>query len=107
MSNYNIRLKTPVSYYGGKQKLASMIVPLIPRHNLYCEPFIGGAAVFFAKRPSEIEVINDTNKELMNFYRTVKNDFVSLEREIRIVYIAGIFTARPMLSIIIQTCFQN
>jgi DNA adenine methylase len=29
-------------------------------------------------------VINDVNSELINFYRQVKNDFVSLEKEIRI-----------------------
>lgn len=38
--------------------------------------------IFFAKRPSEIEVINDTNRELINFYRTVKEDFNALEDEI-------------------------
>ena len=79
-----INLKTPISYYGGKQKLASRIIELIPEHTLYCEPFIGGAAVFFAKEPSDIEVLNDVNKELINFYKVVQNDFVSLEKEIRI-----------------------
>jgi len=79
-----IRLRTPITYYGGKQKLAAKIVSLIPKHHLYCEPFIGGAAVFFAKEASPVEVINDTNRELMNFYRVAKDDFVSLEKEIRI-----------------------
>jgi len=77
-------MKTPISYYGGKQKLATKIVSSIPEHVLYCEPFIGGAAVFFAKDKSEIEVLNDTNRELINFYRVVQNDFISLEKEIRI-----------------------
>lgn len=77
-------MKTPISYYGGKQKLAATILKLIPDHNLYCEPFIGGAAVFFAKEASKVEVINDTNKELVNFYRQVQHDFVSLEKEIQI-----------------------
>ena len=77
-------MKTPISYYGGKQKLAATIIKLIPTHNLYCEPFIGGAAVFFAKPPSNVEVINDTNKEMINFYRMVQTDFVSLEKEIQI-----------------------
>lgn len=79
-----INLKTPISYYGGKQKLASKIIDLIPEHTLYCEPFLGGAAVFFAKQQSAVEVINDTNKELINFYKVVQNEFVSLEKEIRI-----------------------
>jgi len=79
-----IKMKTPISYYGGKQKLADKIISLIPSHTLYAEPFLGGGAVFFAKPTSEVEVLNDTNRELINFYRTVQNDFVGLEKEIRI-----------------------
>ncbi|MFX7879034.1 DNA adenine methylase, partial [Acinetobacter baumannii] len=37
-----VQLRTPISYYGGKQRLVSSILPLIPEHNLYCEPFLGG-----------------------------------------------------------------
>lgn len=79
-----ISFRTPVTYYGGKQKLVPYILPRIPQHVSYIEPFAGGAAIFFAKQPSEIEVLNDTNKELINFYRVVQNDFVALEKEIRI-----------------------
>jgi DNA adenine methylase len=77
-------MKTPITYYGGKQKLIKEILPMLPVHKLYCEPFCGGAAVFFAKEPSPVEVINDVNSELINFYRTVQNDFVGLEKEVRI-----------------------
>jgi len=77
-------LKTPITYYGGKQSMLAHILPRIPDHQLYCEPFIGGGAVFFAKPPSPVEVINDTNRELINFYEVVQNDFVSLEKEVRI-----------------------
>lgn len=77
-------LRTPLSYYGGKQKLASTIVKFIPTHTLYAEPFLGGAAVYFAKRPSEVEVINDTNSELMNFYRVCKNRFHDLQSLVRV-----------------------
>lgn len=76
-------MKTPISYYGGKQKLAKEILPLIPAHTLYCEPFCGGAAIFFAKPPSEVEVINDTNRELINFYWIIQQDFPSLEKLVR------------------------
>ena len=79
-----IQLRTPITYYGGKQQLCSTILGLIPEHNLYCEPFCGGAAIFFGKKASHVEVLNDTNKELINFYKVVQNDFVSLEREVRI-----------------------
>lgn len=79
-----ISMKPPFAYYGGKQKLAKEILAVIPSHVLYCEPFVGGGAVFWGKSPSDIEVLNDTNRELMNFYRIVQNDFVSLEKEVAI-----------------------
>lgn len=73
-----IHLKTPISYYGGKQNLVTTILPLIQPHNLYCEPFCGGAAVFWAKEPSPVEVINDINEELINFYRVLQSRFDDL-----------------------------
>lgn len=76
--------KTPITYYGGKQKLLPTILTKIPAHTLYCEPFLGGAAVFFGKSQSEVEVINDTNKELMNFYRVCKEKFLDLQILVRI-----------------------
>jgi len=76
-------MKPPLTYYGGKQLLSKLIVSLIPKHNIYCEPFFGGGAVFFAKPPSNIEVVNDNNGELINFYRVLKSDFKKLEKEIR------------------------
>lgn len=80
------QMKTPISYYGGKQKLAPVIVPIITaqKHTLYAEPFCGGAAIFFTKPVSEIEVLNDTNKELINFYHVLQNKFVELEKMVSI-----------------------
>lgn len=76
-------MKPPLTYYGGKQKLASQIISMIPKHHIYCEPFFGGGAVFFNKAPSKVEVINDTNGELVNFYRVLKTDYKSLNKEIQ------------------------
>ena len=64
-------MKTPITYYGGKQTMLKHIRPLIPAHTLYCEPFAGGAAVFFDKEPAQLNIINDLNGELINFYRIV------------------------------------
>lgn len=75
-------MKTPISYYGGKQRLLPHILPLIPAHSLYTEPFCGGCAVLFAKEPVDCEVINDTNTELINFYRVAQSDFVALKKKI-------------------------
>lgn len=84
MDKVKIKFKTPISYYGGKQRLASKILKRIPDHTLYCEPFVGGAAIFFAKEPSTVEVINDTNKELINFYSVLQNKYVELEKMINV-----------------------
>jgi DNA adenine methylase len=77
-------MKTPLSYYGGKQQLAGIILGLMPPHRLYCEPFLGGGAIFFAKEPAKVEVINDTNGEIVNFYEVLQRDYTALEKEVMI-----------------------
>ncbi len=75
-------MKPPLTYYGGKQQLSKIILSLIPKHSLYCEPFFGGGAIYFCKAPSKLEVINDNNGELINFYKVLKTNFMSLQKEI-------------------------
>ncbi len=72
--------KTPISYYGGKQNMVKHILPLIPDHKIYTEAFLGGAAVFFAKKPSEHECVNDLNTSLITFYRVLSSDFGILRK---------------------------
>ncbi len=76
-------LKTPITYYGGKQRLASVILGLIPEHRLYTEAFCGGAAVFWAKTPSKLECINDQNEWVVTFYRVLKNNYPILRKLIQ------------------------
>lgn len=57
---------------GGKRQLAQLIASLIPEHKKYVEPFIGGGAVFFAKDPSETEIINDLDPEIALAYRFIQ-----------------------------------
>jgi len=59
----------PLSYLGGKNRLATRIISLIPEHTAYIEPFCGGAQVFFHKAPSKVEVLNDIDQEVFNFLR--------------------------------------
>jgi len=74
--------KTPITYYGGKLNMLQHILPLIPEHRIYTECFLGGGAVFFAKEPSESEIINDTNNLAITFYEVVKTDFDNLKAKI-------------------------
>jgi len=66
-------MKPPVSYYGGKQNMTKEILSLIPKHKIYIEPFFGGGAIFFTKEPSEVEIINDLNSYVINFYNVCKD----------------------------------
>lgn len=57
-----------------------MLVSLIPPHIGYVEPFCGAAHVFFAKPVSKIEVLNDLDGELMNFFRCAQTVPEALSR---------------------------
>lgn len=76
-------MKTPISYYGGKQNLVSEILPLIPHHLQYVEPFTGGGAIFFAKGKSKNEVINDLDGRITNFYRICQTKYHELAEMIK------------------------
>lgn len=76
-------MKTPITYWGGKQTLAALIISKIPEHTTYCEPFLGGGAVFWQKQPSKVEIINDLNGEVVNFYRVLKTQFPELQERIQ------------------------
>jgi DNA adenine methylase len=59
----------PISYIGGKNRLAKQIIERFPEHTTYVEAFAGGAQVFFHKERSKVEVLNDLDGEIVNFYR--------------------------------------
>jgi DNA adenine methylase len=48
------------------------ILPLVPPHQRYIEPFAGGLAVLLALTRCRAEVINDANRDVVNFYRCVR-----------------------------------
>lgn len=77
-----IKLKTPISYYGGKRSMLDVIIPLIPEHKIYCEPFFGGGAVFWAKEQVPTEIMNDFNGMVVNFYEQLRSNFDELKRVI-------------------------
>ena len=63
---------------GGKRQLLRQIYPLLPNHfTFYCEPFLGGGALFFALKPS-FAIVNDINKDLIEMYSVIRNEVDSL-----------------------------
>jgi DNA adenine methylase len=79
-------IKPLISYYGGKQRIASWICQYIPKHTVYAEPFCGGAAVFFMKPFPKVknnnhyrEVLNDTNKAIVTLYKVASDKILREE----------------------------
>ncbi|MFB6977733.1 DNA adenine methylase [Streptomyces scopuliridis] len=66
-------MKSPVPYFGSKQRVAPWIVGLLPPHQHYVEPYCGGLSVLLAKSPAPMETVNDLDAELMTFWRVLRD----------------------------------
>jgi DNA adenine methylase len=62
-----------LGWVGGKTKLAEKIISMMPEHKVYVEPFLGGGSVFFKKPLADVNVINDLDKDLISFYKGVRD----------------------------------
>ena len=66
-------IHSPFRYVGGKFWARRSILPLIPTHQHYLEPFAGGGSVFFLKGGAECALLNDLDSELMNCYLQIRD----------------------------------
>src|SRR5580698_1843011 len=73
----------PLPYIGGKNRLATKIISMLPEHTTYVEAFAGGAQVLFHKQPSNVEVLNDLDFDIVNFYRVCQWHYGELVRYLR------------------------
>ncbi|MCY3917452.1 MAG: DNA adenine methylase [Chloroflexi bacterium] len=75
------RSNSPFRYPGGKFYARKLILDEIPSHTHYCEPFAGGASVFFAKDSAEFSSLNDLDIDVVNTLRQIRDrveDLISL-----------------------------
>ncbi len=67
------RSNSPFRYPGGKFYARRLILDEIPPHHVYCEPFAGGASVFFAKDTAPASILNDRDEDVMNTLRQIRD----------------------------------
>ena len=72
--NHNHLVQPFLKWAGGKRQLIPVIKEFIPdKYSRYYEPFVGAGAILFWIQPKKA-TINDTNYELINCYRTIKEN---------------------------------
>jgi DNA adenine methylase len=81
-------MRGPLAYIGGKNAIANQIIAIFPKHETYVEAFAGGAQVFFRKAPSKVEVLNDLDGEMVNFFRVCQLHYEELIRYIRFMLVS-------------------
>lgn len=71
-------VKPFLKWAGGKTQLINELSAFIPlEYNTYIEPFIGGGALFFYLNPKNA-ILADSNPELINCYKTVRDNIETL-----------------------------
>ncbi len=59
-------------YFGGKWKLAPWILDHFPEHSTYCEPYAGAYSVGLRKAQAQVEILNELNPDVVNYFRVLK-----------------------------------
>jgi len=74
-------------YIGGKFFMLDVILKLIPKHDIYVEPFGGSAKVLLNKPLSKVEIYNDYDMKIANLFYVVAFKFEEFyEKASRLVY---------------------
>jgi len=57
---------------GGKTKIVKKLLPHVPPHNTYIEPFFGTGALYFNKEPAKREIINDLDRAVAKLHKDIQ-----------------------------------
>jgi len=72
------KINAPFGYFGSKNKIALQLCAELPPHNCWVEAFCGSAALTLRKSPAPIEVINDIDNEIVNFFQQLRENHGAL-----------------------------
>lgn len=81
-------MRGPLAYIGGKNRIAKDIIEILPEHTTYVEPFAGGAQVLFHKEPSQAEVLNDLDTDIVNFFRVCQLHYEEFLRYLQFILVS-------------------
>ena len=65
-------LRPPIVRHGNKFTILKKIIPLIPPHKIYIEPFLGSGALFFNTPNAELSILNDLSKDVITMFKLIK-----------------------------------
>lgn len=74
----------PLRYVGAKWQIADWIISKFPVHKIYIEPYAGSGAVFFRKPKTHLEVLNDIDSSVVNFFRVLRERTTELAMAIEL-----------------------
>lgn len=78
----NLFIQPFLKWAGGKRQLIPQMKKYFPKKiTNYYEPFLGGASVFLFLQPNKA-ILNDYNKELINCFLCIKNNYQELIQEL-------------------------
>ena len=84
----NVAIDAPtrpaLRYYGGKHRLATWVIAHFPGHLNYVEPCGGAASVLLQKPRSPLELYNDLDGNVVNFFRVLRDRSEELISTIRL-----------------------
>lgn len=78
-------MNSSINWVGGKSKLYKTIISIMPEHKCYVEAFAGGIWILINKPKVSVEVMNDINKELVNFYEVVQNEYNEMKEKFKFI----------------------
>lgn len=65
--------RAPFAWYGGKFYYAKWIIEHFCEHKVYIEPFGGAANILLNKLDSSVEIFNDLDGRVVNFFRVIRD----------------------------------